>query len=65
MTRDEFTRYIFEGQQWTPVTLAAARMAQEGMIPTCDIETFEREVIRPGGIVPFIKDHPFRLSLDR
>ena len=56
MTRDEFAYYVFEGTEWTPATLAAARMMQEGMIPTCDIETFEREVVKPDGIIPFRKD---------
>lgn len=56
MTREEFVRYVFEGTEWTPATLAAARMMQDGMIPTCDVGTFEREIGRPDGIVPFRKD---------
>jgi hypothetical protein len=58
MTREEFARYVFEGMQWTPATLAAARMAQDGMIPTCGVETFEREVVRPDGVIPFKRDEP-------
>ena len=58
MTRDEFAMYIFNGTQWTPATLAAVKMAQDGMIPTCDIETFEREVVRPDGMIPFEKAAP-------
>jgi hypothetical protein len=56
MTRDEFARYVFEGTEWTPATLAAARMMQDGMIPACDVETFEREVVRPDGVIPFRRD---------
>lgn len=63
MTRDEFARYVFEGQQWTAATLAAAHLAQTGMIPTCDAETFEREVSRPDGVIPVRKDKPlFRFA---
>lgn len=58
MTRDEFARYIFEGEQWTPATLAAVRMAQDGMIPTCDVQTFECEVSRPDGVVPVRHEQP-------
>ena len=55
MTTDEFTRYIFEGSQWTKETLPAARLAESGFVPECDIETFEREVSRPDGVIPVRK----------
>ena len=55
MTKEEFERYIFTGAQWTPATLAAVRMAQSGFIPECDVETFEREIGKPDGIIPIQK----------
>ena len=55
MTRQEFERYIIEGSQWTPATLAALRMMQQGFIPECDVETFEREIGKPDGIIPVQK----------
>ena len=51
MTREEFEHYIIDGYQWTPAALVALRMMQQGLIPECDIETFEREVARPDGVV--------------
>jgi hypothetical protein len=63
MTRDEFAKYIFEGEQWTPARLEAVRMAKDGMIPICDVQTFEREVARPDGIIPFRKDEPLHDEL--
>jgi hypothetical protein len=64
MTREEFAQFIFDGPQWTPATRAAAHMAQEGMIPTCDVKTFEREVVSPSGVVPFQRGEPlFRFSV--
>jgi hypothetical protein len=56
MTKEEFFRYAFDGDQWTKATIEAARMAQLGMIPNCDRETFEREVIKPDGFIPFRLD---------
>jgi hypothetical protein len=53
MTKDEFARYALDGDQWTPATIEAVRMLQLGMIPNCDRETFEREVIKPDGFIPF------------
>lgn len=58
MTRSEFARYIFEGEQWTPATLAALRMGQAGMIPKCDVQTFEQEVLRPDGVIEYEQDAP-------
>lgn len=58
MTRQEFARYCFEGEQWTPATLAAVRMAQRGILPKCDVATFEREVIRLDGLIEFEKMEP-------
>jgi hypothetical protein len=51
MTKDEFARYALDGDQ--PATIEAVRMLQLGMIPNCDLETFEREVIKPDGFIPF------------
>lgn len=53
MTRSEFAEYVFEGEQWTDATLTALRMAQAGMIPKCDVETFEREALKPGGFIEY------------
>ncbi len=61
MTRNEFASYVMFGggsTQWTTATLAAARMAQDGMIPTCDVETFEREIVRPDGVIPVQRGEP-------
>lgn len=58
MTREEFADYILTGEQWTKATLAAVKMSQSGFIPECDVETFEREVTRPDGIVPVRKEAP-------
>lgn len=57
MTRLEFTRYIFEGEQWTPTTLAAFRMGQAGMIPKC-VQAFEQEALKPDGIIEYEQDEP-------
>ena len=52
MTKEEFASYIWDGPQRTPATLAACYMAQSGFVPTCDVETFEREIAKPDGVVP-------------
>lgn len=51
MTRDEFERYCLEGIQWTPATVVAVRLAQDGMLPKSDVASFEAEVVRPDGVI--------------
>ena len=58
MTREEFADYVWSGEQWTPATLVAARMAMEGMLPTCDAGAFEREATRADGVIEFKKMEP-------
>lgn len=58
MTREQFAAYCWDGLQWTPATIAAVQLAQSGWLPKADIETFEKEVSRPDGVIEVTKMEP-------
>jgi hypothetical protein len=64
VTRDEFARYCLEGSQWKPATLAAVNLAQTGYLPKGDIETFEREIAKPDGVVEVVRMAPLLFGFE-
>jgi hypothetical protein len=58
MTRDEFVRYCFEGEQWTKATIKAVELAQAGFLPVGSVQDFEREVERQDGMIEVRNTEP-------